>query len=43
MLPDGGPLFRDVLDAGAAGPADWLAAVERYPGCSAPWSRTPAG
>ncbi|MGC0327192.1 hypothetical protein RKD23_000182 [Streptomyces sp. SAI-170] len=30
LLPDGGPLFRDVLDAGDAGPADWLAAVEQY-------------
>ncbi|MGW4164357.1 phosphotransferase [Streptomyces sp. NPDC004788] len=30
LLPDGGPLFRNVLDAGAAGPADWLAAVGQY-------------
>ncbi|MET9348428.1 aminoglycoside phosphotransferase family protein [Streptomyces termitum] len=30
LLPDGGPLFRDVLDAGAAGPAEWAVAVGRY-------------
>ncbi|MFE5299645.1 phosphotransferase [Streptomyces sp. NPDC056632] len=30
LLPDGGPLFRNVLDAGGAGPADWLAAVAQY-------------
>ncbi|MFJ9429346.1 aminoglycoside phosphotransferase family protein [Streptomyces sp. NPDC101490] len=30
LLPDGGPLFRKVLDAGAAGPAEWAAAVGRY-------------
>ncbi|MFE5797449.1 aminoglycoside phosphotransferase family protein [Streptomyces sp. NPDC056503] len=30
LLPDGGPLFRDVLDAGAAGPEAWTTALGRY-------------
>ncbi|WP_206325108.1 MULTISPECIES: phosphotransferase [unclassified Streptomyces] len=30
LLPDGGPLFRDVLDAGAAGPEAWATALGRY-------------
>ncbi|NYI03866.1 phosphotransferase [Allostreptomyces psammosilenae] len=30
LLPDGGPLFRHLLDTGAAGPADWLEAVGQY-------------
>ncbi|MFI8963002.1 aminoglycoside phosphotransferase family protein [Streptomyces sp. NPDC053493] len=30
LLPDGGPLFRDVLDTGGAGPEDWLTAVGQY-------------
>lgn len=30
LLPDGGPLFRDVLDTGAAGPEAWTTALGRY-------------
>ncbi|MBD0709544.1 phosphotransferase [Streptomyces sp. CBMA291] len=30
LLPDGGPLFRGVLDRGEAGPGEWAAAVGRY-------------
>ncbi|MFF5504926.1 phosphotransferase [Streptomyces roseolus] len=30
LLPDGGPLFRDVLDAGAAGPEAWTTALGQY-------------
>ena len=30
LLPDGGPLFRGVLDRGDAGLGDWLAAVGQY-------------
>ncbi|GAA3399103.1 aminoglycoside phosphotransferase family protein [Streptomyces roseoviridis] len=30
LLPDGGPLFRHVLDTGDAGPANWPAAVGQY-------------
>ncbi|MFF5973828.1 aminoglycoside phosphotransferase family protein [Streptomyces sp. NPDC012769] len=30
LLPDGGPLFREVLDRGEAGPQDWLEAVGQY-------------
>ncbi|WP_282694492.1 aminoglycoside phosphotransferase family protein [Streptomyces sp. CC208A] len=32
LLPDGGPLFRGVLDAGAAGPEAWVTALGRYAG-----------
>jgi hypothetical protein len=30
LLPDGGPLFRDVLDEGAAGPDAWEELVRQY-------------
>ncbi|MEU2547786.1 phosphotransferase [Streptomyces roseolus] len=30
LLPDGGPLFRDVLDAGTAGPEAWTTALGQY-------------
>ncbi|MFB7939207.1 aminoglycoside phosphotransferase family protein [Streptomyces sp. NPDC056049] len=30
LLPDGGPLLRGVLDAGAAGPGAWATALGRY-------------
>ncbi|MGW6535170.1 phosphotransferase [Streptomyces sp. NPDC055051] len=30
LLPDGGPLLRGVLDAGAAGPEAWATALGRY-------------
>ncbi|MEU9852221.1 phosphotransferase [Streptomyces sp. NPDC047974] len=30
LLPDGGPLFRDVLDTGAAGPEAWTTALGQY-------------
>ncbi|GHG26772.1 phosphotransferase [Streptomyces filamentosus] len=30
LLPDGGPLFRGLLDEGAAGPGAWTAALGRY-------------
>ncbi|MES9810306.1 aminoglycoside phosphotransferase family protein [Streptomyces cinereoruber] len=30
LLPDGGPLFRHVLDAGDAGPDSWVLALAQY-------------
>ncbi|WP_330241885.1 aminoglycoside phosphotransferase family protein [Streptomyces sp. NBC_00525] len=30
LLPDGGPLFRDVLDAGTAGPRSWEDMLRQY-------------
>ncbi|MGW2278657.1 aminoglycoside phosphotransferase family protein [Streptomyces sp. NPDC001770] len=30
LLPDGGPLFRDALDRGAAGPAEWEEMLRQY-------------
>ncbi|MFD4370474.1 aminoglycoside phosphotransferase family protein [Streptomyces sp. NPDC058486] len=30
LLPDGGPLFRGVLDAGGAGPEAWVTALGQY-------------
>ncbi|MFD9026364.1 aminoglycoside phosphotransferase family protein [Streptomyces parvulus] len=30
LLPDGGPLFRDVLERGEAGPGDWEDLVRQY-------------